>query len=145
MFESLRLDFKHKNSIKRKRLWLWQIFMERHSKRKFHVLVKELKLFDHEFFFKHIAIRHFDFSQRCFTVFVLFNNLLHSAISFAGIMLSNNLLRFGVEFFSNVKREKHSSTRKRNSCVFSRCACAKLKTFLSTEKFRKEKIVNSYE
>ena len=26
--------------------------MERHSKREFHVLVKELKLFDHEFFFK---------------------------------------------------------------------------------------------
>ena len=26
--------------------------MERHSKGEFHVLVKELKLFDHEFFFK---------------------------------------------------------------------------------------------
>ena len=26
--------------------------MGRHSKREFHVLVKELKLFDHEFFFK---------------------------------------------------------------------------------------------
>ena len=55
--------------------------MERHSKGEFHVLVKELKLFDHEFFFKRIATGHFDFSQRCFTVFVLFNNLLHSAIS----------------------------------------------------------------
>ena len=39
-----------------------QIFMERHSKGEFHVLVKELKLFHHE---------------------SLFNNLLHSAISLA--------------------------------------------------------------
>ena len=56
---------------------LWK----RHSKGEFHVLVKEMKLFDYEFFFKHIAIRHFDSSQRYFTVFVLFFNRLHSAIS----------------------------------------------------------------
>ena len=79
--ELICLNFKPKNNIKRKRLWVWQIFMERHSKGEFHVLVKELKLFDHEFFFKHTTTRYFDFSQRCFTVFVLFNNLLHSAIS----------------------------------------------------------------
>ena len=36
--------------------------------------LKEMKFFDNEFFFKHIAIRHFDFSQRCFTVFILLNN-----------------------------------------------------------------------
>ena len=59
------------------------MFMERHSKREFHVLVKELKLFDGEFFFKHFATRNFNFSRRCFTVFVLFNNLLNSAISLA--------------------------------------------------------------
>ena len=82
-WELLRLNFKRKNNINRKRLWVWQIFMERHLKGEFHVLVKELKLFDHEFFFNHIATRHFDFSQRCFTVFVLFNTLLHSAISLA--------------------------------------------------------------
>ena len=58
-----------------------EIFMERHSKEEFHVLVKKLRLFDHEFFFKNIATWHFDFSQRCFTVFVLFDNLLHSTIS----------------------------------------------------------------
>ena len=34
--------------------------MERHSKGEFHVLVKEMKLFGHEFSFKHIA-QHFDF------------------------------------------------------------------------------------
>ena len=43
------------NDIKRKRFWVQQIFMERHSKGEFHVLVKKMKLFDHEFFFKHIA------------------------------------------------------------------------------------------
>ena len=66
--ELLRLNFKHKNNIKRKRLWVWQIFMDRYSKGKFHVLVKELKLFDHELFFRHIATRYFDFSQRCFSL-----------------------------------------------------------------------------
>ena len=33
--------------------------------------------------FRNIATQHFDFSQRCFKVFVLFNNLLISAISLA--------------------------------------------------------------
>ena len=41
------LNFKCKNNIKRKRLWVWQIFIERHSKGEFHVLVKELKLLYH--------------------------------------------------------------------------------------------------
>ena len=57
--------------------------MERHSEGEFHILFKELKLFDHVFFFKNIATWHFDFSQQGVTVFVLFNNLLHSAISLA--------------------------------------------------------------
>ena len=57
--------------------------MDRHSKGEFHVLVKELKLFDHEFLLKHIATRHFDFSQRRFTVLVLFNSLLHSTVFLA--------------------------------------------------------------
>ena len=77
------LSFKRKNNIKRKRLRVLYIFMERNSKGEFHALLKELKLFDHECFFKHIDTRHFDFSQRCFTVFVLFNNFLHSAVSLA--------------------------------------------------------------
>ena len=52
-------------------------------------------------------------------------------------LLSNNFFRFGVEFFSIPKRKKISSTRKRNYCVLSRCACAKLKTSLSVENFLK--------
>ena len=46
------------NNIKRKRFWLGQVLMERHSKGEFHVLVKQLKLFDHEFFFKHFHMTH---------------------------------------------------------------------------------------
>lgn len=40
------------NNIKRKRSWLRQVILERHSKEESHVLVRELKLFDHEFFCK---------------------------------------------------------------------------------------------
>ena len=50
----LHLNFKCKNNIKRKRIWVWQIFMERHLKWELHVFVKELKLFDHEFLFKQL-------------------------------------------------------------------------------------------
>ena len=49
----LHLYYKYKN--KRKRLWVKETFEERQSKGESHVLVKEMKLFDHEFFFKHIA------------------------------------------------------------------------------------------
>lgn len=73
----LRSHFKRQiDNIKRKRFWEQRLFMKRHSKREFHVLVEELKLF-YQFFFKHIATRQFDPSQRCFTVFVLFFNWLH--------------------------------------------------------------------
>ena len=105
--------------------------MSRHSKGEFHVSVKELKLFDHKFFFRHIATRHFDFSQRCFTVFVLFQNLLHSACiqQFRWLMiLSNNLFHFSVELFSTPKRKKNSSTRKRNYC-FQQVRLRKVKSF----------------
>ena len=48
--ELLRLHFECKsNNIEKKRFWVRHIFMKRHSKRQFHVLVKKLKLFDHEF------------------------------------------------------------------------------------------------
>ena len=46
--ELLRLNFKLKNNIKKKRLWVQDIFMDRHSKGEFHPLVKKLKLLDHE-------------------------------------------------------------------------------------------------
>ena len=39
-------------NIKTKTFWVFQIFMERHLKEEFHVLVKELKLLDLKFFFK---------------------------------------------------------------------------------------------
>ena len=55
--------------------------MKRHSKGEFHVLVKEMKLFDLEFF-KHIATQLFDFLTVMFDN-VLFFNWLHSAISLA--------------------------------------------------------------
>ena len=64
-----------KNHIKRKRFWvqqtgktlmdtygnLWKdthtkTLMERHSYKQFQVLIKELKRFDHEFFFKQFHI-----------------------------------------------------------------------------------------
>ena len=48
----LYLNFKHKNNIMTKTFWVLQIFMERHLKEEFHVLVKELKLLDLKFFFK---------------------------------------------------------------------------------------------
>ena len=105
LWELLSLNSEHKNSIKRKRLWVWQIFMDRNSKGEFHVLVKELKLFDHEFFFKHIATRHFDFSQRCFSVYILLNNLLDSAI-----LLGDNTIEQFIPLWSwiffNSKTEK---------------------------------------
>ena len=83
LFELLYLNLKRKNNIKNKILWVWQVFMGRHSKENFHLLVKELKLFYYEFFFKQIATRNVDFSQRYFRVFVLLKKLLHSAISSA--------------------------------------------------------------
>ena len=61
LYELLRLHLKRKNDIKRKRLFVQQIFM-----------VKELKLFDHKFFFKHIVTQRCDFSQRCFSLGFVF-------------------------------------------------------------------------
>ena len=48
-------------TLRGKDFWVRQIFMERHSEGEFYVLVNEMKLFDHEFFFKHITTPHFDF------------------------------------------------------------------------------------
>ena len=56
------------------------MFEERQSKGELDVLVKELKLFDHEFFFEHIATQHFYFSQRCLIVFVSSFNRSYLAI-----------------------------------------------------------------
>ena len=75
--------------------------MERHSKGEFHVLVKELKLFDHKFFLKYIAIFHSDASQSSFCLKICCIQHFHWLI-----VLLNNLFRFGVEFFSTPKQKK---------------------------------------
>ena len=68
-----------------------------------------------------------------FTVFVLF--LIGCIQQFYWlIILSNNFFRFLVE---SPKRTKIFCTRKINYCVVSRCACGKLKIFLSAKKFLK--------
>ena len=43
---------KAKNNRTRRRFWTRQIFLERNQKGEFHNLVKEMKLFDHEYFHK---------------------------------------------------------------------------------------------
>ena len=115
----------------------------------FHVLVKEMKLF--EFFFKHIATRYFTaMFQPLFCLIICCTQQFHWLI-----ILSDNLFFFGVEFSFQLQNEKKKIQYKgKRYCVFSRCACAKLKTFLSAEKFlkwtpafnvQKEKIVNLHE
>ena len=39
-------------SQKRKRFWMRRIYLERQQKGEFHLLVREMMLFDHEYFFK---------------------------------------------------------------------------------------------
>ena len=70
-------------------------FMERHSKGEFHVLVKEIKLFHHEFFFKHTATWHIDFltvmfDSVCFLIGCI--QQFHWLI-----IVLNNFFRFEVE------------------------------------------------
>ena len=116
-----------------------QIFMERHSKGEFHVLVEELKLFYQEFFFKNIVL----------DILIFYSDVLHCQFWFflSGcihrfpwlIIISNSfpllVLLFLFCFFN--PKSKICGTRKRNYCVFSRCACAKLKISLSAEKFQR--------
>ena len=136
-WELLRWDFKRKNNINKKRLWVWQIFMERHLKGEFHVLVKELKLFDHEFssttLLLDILTFRSDVSVSLFCLILCCIQQFHWLI-----ILSNNLFPCGVE--SNPKRKKKSSSRKINYCVFS----WELLFFRGKIIAQKEKIVNSY-
>ena len=75
-----------------------EIFEERKSKGEFHVLVKELKLFDYEFFLKHIPTKHADFSQRCLTVFVLSFNRLYSAV----LLVDNTPIKYLFSLWSRI-------------------------------------------
>ena len=135
----LRLRFKCKNNnIKEKRFWLSQTFMGRHSKGEFHVLVKELKVFAREFLFKYIATQHFEFSQGCLAVFVLLFNRFVSLSNFIGWQYYRIIFSaLELHFFQLQKGKKVFITRKISYCVLSMCACAKLKIFLSAEKFLK--------
>ena len=40
------------HQVRRKRMWVRQLFLERKNKGLFNILVKDLMLFDHEYFFK---------------------------------------------------------------------------------------------
>ena len=79
-----------------------------------------------------ILIFQGDVSQSLFCLIICWIQQFHWLIT-----LSNNLLHFGVPIFFNfsLKRKKISSTRKKNYCVVSRGVWAKLKIFLSMEKF----------
>ena len=116
LLELLHLNSKHKNNIKRKRLWVWQILWK-DTQGEFHILVKELKLFYHEFFFKHIDAQHFDCSQQCLTVFVLFNCCIQQFHWYHQIIYSTSEFFF----FQLQNGKKKSTSRKRNYCVFRKC------------------------
>ena len=72
------------------------MFEERQSKGESHVLVKELKLFDHEFFFRHIATQHFSFPQRCLTVFVSSFNRSYLAV----LLIDNTSIKYPFSLWS---------------------------------------------
>ena len=127
----LRLHFKRSNNnLKRKWFWVRQIFTERYLKEAFMIWLRNWNYFDHEFFFKHIATWYFDSSQPMFHS--VFRSRCIQQFHWL-IILLNNFFCFGGNFFSIPNRKKISSKMKRNYCVFSRCACAKLKIFLSME------------
>ena len=126
------LHYKYKN--KRKRLWVKEMFEERKSKGEFHVLVKELKLFDHEFFFKHIATQHVDFSQRCLTVFVLSFNRLYSA----DLLVDNTLIKYLFSPWSwispNSRTKKEIPVQGKEIIVFSVGALRQSQKFFCSRK-----------
>ena len=128
----LRLHYKYRN--KRKRLWVKEMFEERKSKGEFHVLVKELKLFDHEFFFKHIATQHVDFSQRCLTVFVLSFNRLYSA----DLLVDNTLIKYLFSPWSwispNSRTKKEIPVQGKEIIVFSVGALRQSQKFFCSRK-----------
>ena len=115
------------------------MFIERQLKGEFHVLGKELKLFDHEFFFKHIATEHFDFSQRYLTVFVLSFNRLYSVI----LLVDNTPVKYlfslwsflvGVGIFSNCKTEKETPVQGKEIIVFLVSALRQSQKFFCSRK-----------
>ena len=96
-------------------IMVWQILMDRYSKGEFHVLLKWLKLFDHELFFKHIATRYFDFSQRClFCLIICCIQQFHWLIILSNISSDNSSLELSFVQLPKRKKKKkkeNSSTR----------------------------------
>ena len=107
---------------------------ERQSKGEFHVFVKELKLFDHEFFFKHIATQHFDFSQRCLTVFVSSFNRLCSAIVLVDNTPIKYLLSLWSWIFPNSKTKKEIPVQGKEIIVFLVGALRQSQKFFGSRK-----------
>ena len=94
------------------------MFEERQSKGELYVLVKELKLFDHEFFFKHIAKKHADFSQRCLTVFVLSFNRLYSPVLLVDNTPIKYLFSLWSWIFPNSRPKKEIAAQGKEIIVF---------------------------
>ena len=112
------MHFKCKNNdIKRKRFLGAGNFYGRHSKGEFHVLVNEMKLFDQEFFFKHIATQHFNFLTVMFDSdsvwFVFLISCIQQLHWLITLTVLNIFFHFEVQFFSTPKKKKQSSTRKK--------------------------------
>ena len=127
-----RLHYKYKN--KRKRLWVKEMFEERQSKGELYVLVKELKLFDHEFFFKHIATQHFNFSQRCLTVFVSSFNRSYLAILLVDNTPIKYLFSLWSWIFPNSKTKKEIPVQGKEIIVFLVGALKQSHTFFCSRK-----------
>ena len=126
------LHYKYKN--KRKKLWVKEMFEERQSKEEFHVLVKKLKLFDHGFFFKDIGTQHFDFSQRCLTVFLSSFNRLYTAILLVDNTPIKYLFSLWSWIFPNSKTKKEISVQGKEIIVFLVGALKQSHTFFCSRK-----------
>ena len=66
-----KLEKERKKKITR-RYWVRKIFQERKTKGEFHLLIKDLKLFDNEYFFKYFRMSPNKFEDHSRRVFIHF-------------------------------------------------------------------------
>ena len=59
----LRRRLKHRMQIRRKRMWMRKLFVDRRAKGEYEILVKDLMLFDHLYFFKSFRMSPVRFEQ----------------------------------------------------------------------------------
>ena len=59
----LRRRLKHRMQIRRKRMWTRKLFVDRRAKGEYQILVKDLMLFDHLYFFKSFRMSAVRFEQ----------------------------------------------------------------------------------